>query len=68
MERHNLTESQAKDITVKTDKRRSNYYSYYTGEKWGNSDNYHLTVDTSRFGLEGTASFLAAIAKDIASK
>lgn len=68
IEVYGLEPRNARDTIVKTDKKRSVYYAHFTGEKWGNSDNYHLTVDTSRFGIEGTASFLAAIAKDIASK
>lgn len=60
MDRHNLTESQAKDITVKTDKRRSNYYSYYTGEKWGKADKYDLIVSTDKIGIEGAAQLIAS--------
>jgi len=52
---HDLTESKAKDAVVKTDKRRTNYYSYYTGEKWGKTDNYDLIVSTDKIGIEGAA-------------
>lgn len=68
VEVYGLDPKQARDTIAKTDKKRSVYYAHFTGEKWGASDNYHITVDTSRVGIEGTASFLAAIAKDIASK
>lgn len=60
MERHNLKEAQAKDITVKTDRRRSNYYSYYTGEKWGKADKYDLIVSTDKIGIEGAAQLIAS--------
>ena len=59
MERHELTESAAKDLIVKTDKRRANYYSYYTGEKWGRADKYDLVVSTDRIGIDGAASLIA---------
>ena len=55
MDRHGLTESQAKDLTIKTDKRRSNYYSYYTGEKWGKTDKYDLVINTDQLGIEKSA-------------
>ncbi|MBR4895819.1 MAG: cytidylate kinase-like family protein [Clostridia bacterium] len=59
MERHDLTEPAAKDLIVKTDKRRANYYSYYTGEKWGRADKYDLVVSTDRIGIDGAASLIA---------
>jgi len=59
MERHELTESQAKDLTIKTDKRRSNYHSYYTGDKWGKNDKYDLVVNTERIGIDTAANLIA---------
>ena len=38
---------------TKIDKKRSAYYNYYTGEKWGYSSNYHLCLDSSALGIEG---------------
>lgn len=58
MKRHGLTESNARDLIIKTDKRRSNYYSYYTGEKWGKADKYDLVVSTDRIGLDGAAGLI----------
>lgn len=55
MDRHDLTEAKAKDAVIKTDKRRANYYSYYTGEKWGKADKYDLVVSTTKLGIEGAA-------------
>ena len=55
MKRHDLTQSQARDLIIKTDKRRSNYYSYYTGEKWGKADKYDVVVSTARIGIDGAA-------------
>ena len=55
MEKHDYTERQAKDAVLKTDRRRSNYYSYYTGEKWGKIENYDIVISTEKTGIEGTA-------------
>lgn len=59
MKRHELSESQAKDLIIKTDKRRANYYSYYTGDKWGKADKYDLVIATDRVGVEGAARMIA---------
>lgn len=58
MHRHALTESQAKDLIIKTDKRRSNYYSYYTGDKWGKADKYDLVISTDKIGVSGAAEMI----------
>lgn len=59
MERNALSQAQAKDMIIKTDKRRANYYSYYTGDKWGKADKYDLVVSTDKIGNEGAAKLIA---------
>lgn len=63
-ERHNVSLDKAKELAVKTDKRRSNYYNYYTGQKWGRLENFDLTVDSSKLGIDGTAEFIAQFVGD----
>lgn len=52
-----------KELTDKTikkeDKMRSEYYNFFTQRKWGDATNYHMTVDTGRFTLDGAAALLA---------
>ena len=36
----------------KVDKRRSNYYQYYTDGVWGRADNYDLCINTGKFTPE----------------
>ncbi len=48
----------------KADKKRASYYNFYTENKWGSANTYHLTVDTGRFGIEGTARFIASAVAD----
>ena len=50
------------------DKRRTNYYNYFTGEKWGRSEHYHMVLDTSRLGIDGTVVLLSAMAEQLASE
>lgn len=37
---------------AKKDASRHNYYTRYTGKKWGDSRNYHLTLDSGALGTE----------------
>ena len=52
--------SELTDKTIKKeDKMRSEYYNFFTQRKWGDASNYHMTVDTGRFTLDGAAALLA---------
>ncbi len=55
------TEKEARDLISRTDKRRINYYNYYTGRKWGNPDNYNMMLDSSFLGIEGSARAIADV-------
>jgi len=69
MERHEgITEAQAIDLINKTDRRRSSYYNFYTGNKWGKYDNYHLAVNSSLLGIDKTAELIANMAKLLMEK
>ena len=63
MRQHQLSESEAKALVNKTDKRRTNYYNFYTGRKWGQYNHYHASLDSGLLGIEGTARIIADIAK-----
>ncbi|MBO5326734.1 MAG: cytidylate kinase family protein, partial [Clostridia bacterium] len=45
-------------LISKTDKKRINYYNFYTGKKWGKFENYHMSLDSSLLGVEGTAQMM----------
>jgi len=64
LERHpEIKSSQVIDVINKTDKRRSSYYNFYTGNKWGKYDNYDLAINSSTLGIDGTAHLIVAMAK-----
>ena len=44
IEVYEIPENKAAEQIRKNDKRRSSYYNFYSGKKWGNLDNYHLSV------------------------
>ena len=52
--RHDLTDAKAKDLIIKTDKRRARYYNYYTSKKWGDAAGYDLSLNTATLGIDGT--------------
>ena len=65
-ERHpELKSGQIVDVINKTDKRRSSYYNFYTGNKWGKYDNYDIAINSSTLGIEGTAKLICACAEKI---
>ena len=65
MERAGISESEAKDRIAKKDKKRANYYNYYTGGKWGKPENYNLIVSTSKIGVDGAAKLIYEYAKTL---
>ncbi len=65
MERAGISESEAKERMTKKDKKRSSYYNYYTGGKWGKPGNYNLVVSTSQIGIDGAAKIIYEYAKTL---
>ncbi|MBR1442134.1 MAG: cytidylate kinase-like family protein [Firmicutes bacterium] len=54
MKRENVNEKTAKKIIKNTDRNRSAYYHYYTGETWGKRDRYDLIINSGLLGVDGT--------------
>lgn len=52
---YDLTDAKARDLIVKTDKKRASYYNYYSNKKWGAAESYHMCLDSSALGINGTA-------------
>lgn len=63
MERHSVGYDEAKELMNKTDRRRINYYNFYTGRKWGKFDHYDLMIDSHLLGIDGTAQVIADMAE-----
>ena len=47
-----------KEFILKSDKKRANYYNFYTGKRWGASCNYHLCLDSGVFGIDGSVDII----------
>ncbi len=64
MARDNMSEKEARSAVSKADKRRSNYYNFYTNNSWGNVNNYHLCLDTASLTQDECVDFLYSYIKE----
>ena len=60
-----IKSSQIVDVINKTDRRRSSYYNFYTGNKWGKYDNYDMAINSSTLGIDATARMIADCAREL---
>lgn len=60
----NIEPEDVKKELKKKDKARAAHYRHYTdGRDWGAASNYHLTIDSGRFGVEGSVDLLVDAAE-----
>jgi len=55
IERDAMSEKEASTAIVKADKRRSNYYNFYTNQSWGEVKNYDLAINAGTLSREDAA-------------
>lgn len=53
-----LSYEEARNLVEKTDEERAEYYHKNTGKAWGDVNNYHMILDTSKLGIENCADIL----------
>jgi len=58
-----LSESKANDFIEKMDKKRANYYNYFSNKIWGAAGSYHLCINSSVLGIDETVAFLRSFAE-----
>ncbi len=58
MARDNVSEKDARNAVIKADKRRGNYYNFYTNEAWGDVKNYDISIDSGKIGVDNCVSLL----------
>lgn len=61
--KYDLPENKAKDMIYKKDKQRASYYNYYSNSKWADIKNYHLSINSSLLGIDGTVEMLYDLIK-----
>lgn len=52
-ERIGLEEKDVEKYILKTDKKRAEYYHYYTGREWNDARNYDLCLNSGKLGFDG---------------
>lgn len=60
---HNLTDMKAKELIIKTDKKRGSYYNYFTNKKWADVQSYDFSLNSSELGIEGSVDALEALVR-----
>ena len=60
--RLHCTEAEARAMMERVDSQRASYYNYYSSRTWGEAATYHLCVNSSVLGDEGTADFILEFA------
>ena len=60
--RTGCTAEEARTRMERGDAQRADYYNYYSSKTWGAASTYHLCVNSSIFGDEGTADFILEFA------
>ncbi|WP_026494645.1 AAA family ATPase [Butyrivibrio sp. WCD3002] len=58
------TKDKALEMLLKKDKQRQSYYNYYSSKKWGRSDTYDLTINSSCLGIDGTVKLITQFVED----
>lgn len=61
--RQGMSLENARAKAQEKDKKRAEYYNYYTFGEWGVAGNYDLCIDSSILGIEGTADFIIDFAR-----
>ncbi|WP_022759987.1 cytidylate kinase-like family protein [Butyrivibrio sp. AD3002] len=58
----------ALEMMLKKDKQRQSYYNYYSSKKWGRSDTYDLTINSSVLGIDGTVDLICQFVEDFENR
>lgn len=59
VKKHGIDAAHAEHIITKTDKNRANYYSFYSGQKWGMPENFDLCIDSSKIDEDKIVELIA---------
>lgn len=63
MRKNNINATQAEELIEKADRKRAAYYNYYSYNTWGAAATYHLCIDSSVLGIDGTVAFIKDFVK-----
>ena len=58
-----ITLEKAQEVIDKMDKKRSEYYNYFSNKVWGVAESYHLCINSSVLGIDETVDFISQFVK-----
>lgn len=58
MQNLQIDAQEAEKRALEGDDKRASYYNYYSALTWGEAATYHICINSSVLGIEGTADFL----------
>lgn len=58
IERNGVSEKEAGSAISKADKRRANFYNFYTNQSWGHVENYDLALNTATLSRENAVELI----------
>lgn len=58
MQNLQINAQEAEKRALEGDDKRASYYNYYSALTWGEAATYHICINSSVLGIEGTADFL----------
>lgn len=64
-DKYSISEEKATEIVEKTDERRKDFQTYYTGEDWGYAGNYDICLNESVLGTEKTIEVICHFVDDM---
>jgi cytidylate kinase len=53
VEIYKVDPAEVEDVCLKNDKKRANFYNYYSDRKWGMCKTYDLSLDSGKIGIDG---------------
>lgn len=68
IECYGITKKHSEEYVRRIDKQRTSYYNYYTDKRWGMPQNYHLCLDSSALGIDGSVVLLKQFLDDFYNK
>ena len=58
VEREGCSSDEARRKIIEGERKRSEFYNFYTGQKWGDKQYYDLCIDSSVLGIDKSATLL----------
>ncbi|MBE7048395.1 MAG: cytidylate kinase-like family protein [Ruminococcaceae bacterium] len=60
---YHIDVEKAEELIQKTDRKRANFYHYYTGERWNDMRNYDLCLNSGDIGVYGSVEMILSYIK-----